>query len=93
MQQHGLLKTGANVVRPGGRLIYMTCSILAAENRDRIDEFLTMDGADFELIAPGKDWRRVTGQELDPVGADLQLTPVRHGTDGFYLAILRRRVG
>ena len=93
MQQHGLLKTGANVVRPGGRLIYMTCSILAAENRDRIHEFLTIDGADFELIAPGKDWRRVTGQELDPVGADLQLTPARHGTDGFYLAILRRRVG
>ena len=92
MQQHGLLKTGANAVRPGGRLVYMTCSILAAENRDRIDEFLAMDGADFELIAPGKDWRRVTGQELDPVGADLQLTPARHGTDGFYVAILRRRV-
>ena len=51
------------------------------------------NGVDFELIAPGKDWRRVTGQELDPVGADLQLTPARHGTDGFYVAIMRRRVG
>jgi 16S rRNA (cytosine967-C5)-methyltransferase len=93
MQQHVLLKTGANAVRPGGRLVYMTCSILAAENRDRINEFRAMDGVNFELIAPGKDWRRVTGQELDPVGAGLQLTPARYGTDGFYIAILQRRVG
>ena len=93
MQQHVLLKTGANAVRPGGRLVYMTCSILAAENRDRINEFRAMDGVNFELIAPGKDWRRVTGQELDPVGAGLQLTPARYGTDGFYVAILQRRVG
>jgi 16S rRNA (cytosine967-C5)-methyltransferase len=92
-QQRDLLQTGAKAVRPGGRLVYMTCSILAVENRDRIDEFLAADGADFELIPSAADWRRVTGQEPVAEGTDLQLTPARHGTDGFYVAILRRRVG
>lgn len=92
-QQRDLLQTAAKAVRPGGRLIYMTCSILAAENRNRVDEFLAADGADFEMIPPAADWRRVTGQEPDAGDTDLQLTPARHGTDGFYVAILRRRVG
>jgi 16S rRNA (cytosine967-C5)-methyltransferase len=92
VQQHDLLKIGAKAVRPGGRLVYMTCSILAAENRDRIDEFLTTAGTNFELVRPAADWRRVTGQEFEAAGGDLQLTPGRHGTDGFYVAILRRRV-
>jgi 16S rRNA (cytosine967-C5)-methyltransferase len=92
LQQHDLLNIGAKAVRPGGRLVYMTCSILAAENRDRIDEFLTTAGENFELVTPAVDWRRVTGQEFDAVRGDLQLTSARHGTDGFYVAILRRRV-
>jgi 16S rRNA (cytosine967-C5)-methyltransferase len=91
-QQHDLLQIGAKAVRPGGRLVYMTCSILAEENRDRIDEFLTTAGANFELVTLAVDWRRVTGQEFNMDGADLQLTPARHGTDGFYVALLRRRL-
>jgi 16S rRNA (cytosine967-C5)-methyltransferase len=93
VQQNDLLKIGAKAVRPGGRLVYMTCSILAVENRDRIDEFLTTVGTNFELVTPAADWRRVTGQKFDAAGADLQLTPARYGTDGFYVAILRRRMG
>lgn len=88
--QKTLLQTAAGRVRPGGRLIYMTCSLLAAENRDQVDAFLTSATGEFSLISMSKEWARATGQSMDISTDDLLLTPARHNTDGFYIAALSR---
>ncbi len=83
-KQAVLMRAGARLLRPGGRLVYATCSFLPAENQDVVAEFLKEH--------PG--FRRVAAETLlpDPVLAehgDLVLNPARHGCDGFYAAILQ----
>ena len=83
-EQDEVLKGGAEYVRPGGRLIYVTCSLFAEENEDRIAAFVA-EHADFAVepvVAPG-DF------PLTPEGF-LRLTPLSAGTDGFFVATLRR---
>lgn len=84
VKQTAILAAAAGLVKPGGRLIYATCSILAAENAERIAAFLgAHDG-----------FRRLAVQDIRPYlpgpGPDLVLSPHRHGTDGFYAAVLER---
>jgi len=83
--QTAILAAAAALVRPGGRLVYATCSLLAAENADIVDAFL----------ATGPGFRRGDARAALPVrpggdGPDLVLTPHRHGTDGVYAALLLR---
>ena len=83
--QRAILAAAASLVRPGGRLVYATCSLLAAENADIVDAFL----------ATGPGFRRGDARAALPVrpagdGPDLVLTPHRHGTDGVYAALLLR---
>lgn len=78
--QARLLDIAAGLVRPGGRLIYVTCSLLDAEGKDRIAAFL----------AARPKWRAVP---LDfplgrPHGDGTRLTPYHDGTDGFFIARL-----
>ena len=54
-RQRRLLEEGASLVRPGGRLIYATCSILPAENEEQIEAFLAAHG-EFALRPPGEIW-------------------------------------
>ena len=80
-RQRDLLAWGARMVKPGGRLVYATCSLLPAEDEARIDEFLSSH-ADFRrapVRLPGID-----------TGPDMLLTPARHATDGFFTAVLSR---
>jgi 16S rRNA (cytosine967-C5)-methyltransferase len=85
VEQDEVLKGAADYVRPGGRLIYVTCSLFAEENEDRIAAFLggRADLAVEPVTAPG-DF------PLTPQGF-LRLTPLSAGTDGFFVATLRRR--
>jgi len=93
-EQRGLLAQGAALVKPGGRLIYITCSVLGAENQQQIAGFLAAN-PEFRTVACSAVWRET--QPTDPpesaiaAGDMLQLTPLRHGTDGFFVAVLERR--
>ncbi|MEZ5856968.1 MAG: RsmB/NOP family class I SAM-dependent RNA methyltransferase [Hyphomicrobiaceae bacterium] len=92
-EQKGVLDTAAGHVKPGGRLVYVTCSILPEENKDQIAAFLQRHG-DFQIMPFGEAWQAALPTE-PPVSADgrtdtLLLTPASHGTDGFFIAILTR---
>jgi 16S rRNA (cytosine967-C5)-methyltransferase len=71
-EQDAVLDDAAPFVKAGGRLIYVTCSLLAEENEDRIAAFLA----------------RTAG--FVQVGDAVRLTPLRDGTDGFFIAELAR---
>jgi 16S rRNA (cytosine967-C5)-methyltransferase len=84
---------GAQLVKPGGALVYVTCSVLPEENGDQVAAFLAKH-PDFTIEPYAEAWRARLGTE-PPRSADgkddtLQLTPLRHGTDGFFVALLRR---
>lgn len=69
--QGRILAAGAAALRPGGALLYATCTISPRENEQVLDAFLAAHGG-FERVSTR------------------QLTPSRDGTDGFFLALLRR---
>lgn len=81
MQAH-VLCIGAGLVRPGGRLTYVVCSLLDAEGPDVVAAFL----------ARNPDWRAAEQQvgAGTPRGAGLRLTPWDDSTDGFFFATLHR---
>jgi 16S rRNA (cytosine967-C5)-methyltransferase len=81
-KQAVILDDAARLVKPGGRMIYATCSVLAEEDEDQVGAFLARQPS-FTLLRaalPGN-------LTADPY---LVLTPRRHGTDGFFAAVLER---
>lgn len=96
VEQLAVLATAGGLVKPGGRLVYVTCSVLPQENTGTVDKFLA-GSKDFTVLPYGPVWRDKIGTEPPP-SADgrtdtLQLTPASHGTDGFFVAILERQAG
>lgn len=87
-RQETLLERFARLVKPGGRLVYGTCSILREENEAVVEGFLARHD-DF-TVAPADRWLGGLASELT-VGGFLRLAPHRHGTDGFFGAVLQRR--
>lgn len=87
-KQASIMAAAARLVRPGGRLVYGTCSLLAEENENVVDAFL---GAhpDFALVL-ATDVLAQARVSLD-TGRYLELTPAAHGCDGFFGAVLERR--
>jgi 16S rRNA (cytosine967-C5)-methyltransferase len=84
--QDAVLDAGAPFVKPGGRMVYVTCSVLPEEDEDRVSAFLAR--------TPGFALTPATG---DPnlaryLTADsfLRLTPHTSGTDGFFVAVLEK---
>lgn len=93
-EQEVVLDEGAALVKPGGRLAYITCSVLPSENRDQIDAFLVRH-PDFKLMPWRGLWKAALPGVPPPDSADgsdatLQMTPLSHGTDGFFVAVLQR---
>ena len=83
--QRAILKSAAVAVKPGGVLVYSTCTIERGENEAVVEDFLAQH-EDFTLecvgdLLPGKKRPETM----------LQLYPQRDGTDGFFIARLRRR--
>ena len=93
--QAEILDSAQRLVKPGGRLIYATCSMLAEEDEDQIANFLATHD-DFILLPIGKVWHDVIGGEFPASsqkarGDTLRLSPARNGTDGFFVAVMERK--
>jgi 16S rRNA (cytosine967-C5)-methyltransferase len=88
-RQQQILRSAARLVRPGGRVIYATCSLLREEDEAQAETFLAAE-PDFALLPAARAWAATIGG-ASPGGEDyLRLTPARHGTDGFLPAIFER---
>ncbi len=87
-KQARILDAAERLVRPGGRLIYATCSLLREENEMQMDGFLRRN-SQYSAVPVSQVWALPAAVPCpDPY---LVLTPQRHGTDGFFAAILERR--
>jgi 16S rRNA (cytosine967-C5)-methyltransferase len=82
-QQSAMLSNVARLVRPGGRLLYSTCSVEIEENEGVVDAFLAVhrDFGRAELEGP---------RELLTAAGDIRTWPHRQGVDGFFVAALER---
>ncbi len=90
-RQAEILDRAARLVAPkGGRLIYVTCSVLVEENEDQVAAFLKRH-PDFTVLPVTDVWPQTVGGACPVPGPYLSLSPGRHGTDGFFAAILVRR--
>ena len=80
--QYEILERSATYLKPGGRLLYSTCTVLPEENEAVIDRFVgEHKGFEFERIDIGT---------LSSESGKLTLFPHVHGTDGFFISVIRR---
>ncbi|MFO1325276.1 MAG: RsmB/NOP family class I SAM-dependent RNA methyltransferase [Burkholderiales bacterium] len=86
-RQASILAAAATLVKPGGRLVYATCSVLPQENDDVVAQFLAAHPQFVQGDAAAELAR--AGIALD-TGPTLKLLPHRHGCDGFFAAVLSR---
>jgi 16S rRNA (cytosine967-C5)-methyltransferase len=84
--QRELLDAAATIVRPGGLLVYSTCSIEPEENEQQVQAFLERQNGVFRL-SPPSSWHDQT--QLNDEGM-LVILPQRHGFDGAFAARLER---
>ncbi len=89
-KQASILAAASKLLKPGGRLVYATCSLLPQENRNIVDAFLAAH-PDFTL----RPANEILSQQLIQLdtGECLQLLPQLHGTDGFFAAVMERKPG
>jgi 16S rRNA (cytosine967-C5)-methyltransferase len=88
VKQRSILESAASLLKPGGRLVYGTCSLLPEENEEMVASFLAAH-PDFRLVA-AKDVLERQGITLEGGGDYLRLYPHVHDTDGFFAAVLER---
>jgi 16S rRNA (cytosine967-C5)-methyltransferase len=88
-RQKLLLHRFSKLVKPGGRLVYGTCSLLTEENEDVVRDFVATH-PDFEVV-PATPWLGEAVAAKTTRDGMLRLFPHRHGTDGFFGAVLRRK--
>ena len=93
--QMAVLDRAARLVKPGGRIAYVTCSVLPQENGEQIREFVARH-PDFAVAPPSQTVTALWDKAEEFAAATLQspegilMTPRRTGTDGFFVSILRR---
>ncbi len=88
--QDSVIEQGAQLTRAGGRLVYVTCSLLPDENERRVEAFLAKNG-DFKALDAAQIWADVLSTASPLPGPYLTFSPVRTDTDGFFIAILERK--
>lgn len=86
--QARILRQASRCVAPGGRLVYATCSVLPEENEKQVEAFLA-ENPEFTLLDAGKIVQDRC-KNLTLQGPWLAMRPDRHGTDGFFAAVMER---
>ena len=93
-QQDAVLESAVALLKPGGRIAYITCSVLAEENGDRVRAFIGRHG-DFSVEKPGNvinslgDRAYLFARAVLISDEGLLMTPRRTDTDGFFVSMLR----
>lgn len=91
--QRNVLQRAAAYVKPGGRLVYVTCSILSTENDKQIDWFLS-EHSDFSSVSAADVWAQSfpgrKGPKYVNARGDVLVTPASTGTDGFFCALFEK---
>lgn len=91
-QQEAIARRAMELVAPGGRLIYATCSLLNAENEQVVEKLLSDER--FTLVQPKEILGGpFAGEITDASGRFMKLLPHIHKCDGFFAAVLRRKKG
>jgi 16S rRNA (cytosine967-C5)-methyltransferase len=94
--QVAVLDRAADLVKPGGRIAYITCSVLLQENNQQIRAF-TARHPEFTVVPPAQTMGVLWDKAEDfataslPSAEGLLMTPRRTGTDGFFVAVLKRQ--
>jgi 16S rRNA (cytosine967-C5)-methyltransferase len=86
-KQAAILQSAGQLVKPGGRLVYATCSLLREENEQIVEQFLARNAA-FRLT-PAREVFADQAIELD-TGDYLRVFPHTHAMDGFFAAVMER---
>lgn len=87
--QQRIMRHAASLVKPGGRFIYVTCSLLQEENEQQLAWFME-NVSGFQPLAIDEVWAETVGGPPPPPGPCLRLSPAETGTDGFFCAVLER---
>jgi 16S rRNA (cytosine967-C5)-methyltransferase len=92
-KQQVILAAAARLLKPGGRLVYATCSLLAAENEEVVAAFDAAHARDFAPLAAADALARTPVERAGELvsGPWLRLWPHRHQTDGFFAALWQKR--
>jgi len=93
VKQGAILASAARLLKPGGRLVYATCSPLEIENEDVVRAFDAAHADSFEPLPAAEALARARVVAADTLaqGSYLRLWPHRHRTDGFFAAVWQRR--
>ncbi|HWU84059.1 MAG TPA: RsmB/NOP family class I SAM-dependent RNA methyltransferase [Rhodocyclaceae bacterium] len=90
-KQAAILASASRLLKPGGRLVYATCSLLPEENEAIVDAFLATHPDFVRKSAADILAQQGISGLATMAGPDLHLLPHLHGTDGFYAAVLERQ--
>ena len=92
VKQAAILASASRLVKPGGRLVYATCSLLQCENEEIAEAFSSERVREFKPLAAHDVLSSAHVDQADTLvrGPYLRLWPHRHGTDGFFAAVWQR---
>ncbi len=91
--QQEVLEAAKHYVKPGGRLVYVTCSLFDEENTRQVERFLA-ENSNYSEVAPAELWNKVV-PEADTVAPVYPargsvFSPLSTDTDGFYVSVLQK---
>ena len=94
-KQSSILASAARLLKPGGRLVYATCSLLPQENQAIAEDFLAKH-PQFEVVPAADVLKPLFPKDKLPLGCSpdnpwWQLWPHIHGTDGFFGAVFQKK--
>ncbi len=87
--QQSILRSACRLVKPGGKLVYATCSVLREENEFQVENLLK-EINDFRVVHAPKIWDKTSPDDVSRSALYFRVTPHQDGVDGFFAAVLQR---